>query len=56
MSPLRIPEYPTKQEAESTDDFIKRLLDRLQEEAVDRIEDFSNYSFVPVGTIVAWLG
>ena len=40
MSLLRIPEYPTRQQFESTDDYTKRLRDRIQEEAADRVQDF----------------
>jgi polygalacturonase len=40
MSLFRIPEYPIKQPLESTDDYVKRFRDRMQEEASERIKDF----------------
>jgi len=40
MSIKRFPEYPMKQPFESTDDFVKRLRDRIQEESSERVADF----------------
>ena len=40
MSLYRAKEYPTKQQFESTDDYVKRLRDAIQEESADRIQDF----------------